>query len=286
MTEGITLAASISVVAFVVGSMLSMGLSLTVRQVSEPLRNAKLVVLVLAANFILAPAVAMLLRGLIPLGEGHGIGLILLSTAVGAPFLPKLAQTAKAAIALSVGLMVLLMVATVIYIPLVLPLLLPGVTVNPLDIARPLVVLMLIPLGIGLFIRARYADAGARMRPIFAQISNAALVILFVTMVLLNWRALVDALSNGVFVTTALFIVTSFAIGFLVGGRDTGARAVTGLGTAQRNISASLVVASQNFADPGVLVVVLVGGILMLSSLMPLAAALGRRYVAVQTQVV
>ena len=49
MTERITLAANISVVAFVVGSMLSMGLSLTVRQISEPLRNAKLVVLVLAA---------------------------------------------------------------------------------------------------------------------------------------------------------------------------------------------------------------------------------------------
>lgn len=204
--------------------------------------------------------------------------------AAGAPFLPKLAQTAKAAIALSVGLMVLLMVATVIYVPIVLPLLLPGVTVDPLDIAKSLVVLMLIPLGIGLFIRAQYAGVAARMQPVFAQISNAALVILFVTMVLLNWRTLLDALGNGGLVTAALFIVTSFAIGFLVGGRDSGTGAVTGLGTAQRNVSAALVVAGQNFTDPGVMVMVLVGAILMLAILMPLAAVLGKRVAAVQAQ--
>ena len=52
--------------------------------------------------------------------------------------------------------MVALQVVTVIYMPIVLPLLLPGVKVEPLAIAKPLIVLMLIPLAIGFFIRARY----------------------------------------------------------------------------------------------------------------------------------
>lgn len=44
------------------------------------------------ANFILVPLAAYIIRLVIPLDEPFGIGLILLATAAGAPFLPKLAQ--------------------------------------------------------------------------------------------------------------------------------------------------------------------------------------------------
>ena len=53
-------------------------------------------------------------------------------------------QIAKGEVAASVGVLVLLMGTTVFYLPLVLPLLLPGVQVSPLDIAKSLVLLMLI----------------------------------------------------------------------------------------------------------------------------------------------
>ena len=58
--------------------------------------------------------------------------------------LPKLAELAKGNLAFAVGVMVLLMVMTVGYLPIVLPLLLPGVTVDPWQIARSLVLLMLL----------------------------------------------------------------------------------------------------------------------------------------------
>jgi BASS family bile acid:Na+ symporter len=61
--------------------------------------------------------------------------LILLVTAAGAPFLPKLTEVAKGNVAFSVGLMVLLMVVTIIYLPIMLPLLLDEVEVSPWDIA-------------------------------------------------------------------------------------------------------------------------------------------------------
>ena len=117
----------------------------------QPLRNGRLVAMALLANFVLIPALAFAIKAVIPMTEGYGIGLILLATAAGAPFLPKLVQVAKGAVALSVGIMVLLLVATIIYVPLVLSMLLPGVAVNPLDIASSLVVLML---GIGLILLA------------------------------------------------------------------------------------------------------------------------------------
>ena len=66
----------------------------------------------------------------------------------------KLAEFAKADLAFAVGLMVLLMVVTVGYLPLALPFFLEGITVNPVKIARSLIVLMLIPLAVGLLVRA------------------------------------------------------------------------------------------------------------------------------------
>jgi predicted Na+-dependent transporter len=96
------------VLVFVISSMLSMGLSLTTKQIIDPLRNVRLVVLALVVNFILVPVFAYALTLILPLNESITIGLILLSTAAGAPFLPKLVEVAKGNITFSVGLMVLL----------------------------------------------------------------------------------------------------------------------------------------------------------------------------------
>jgi BASS family bile acid:Na+ symporter len=157
--------ANVGILTFVVASMAALGLSLSVRQIVQPLRNGRLVAMVLPANFVLTPALAYAIKTVIPMDEGYAIGLILLATAAGAPFLPKLVQVAKGAVAISVGIMVLLMAATIIYLPLVLPLLLPGVAVNPLDIAGSLAVLMLIPLTIGLFIKSRYGSVADSLQP-------------------------------------------------------------------------------------------------------------------------
>src|SRR6476660_709544 len=128
-------ASNVAMLSFVVSSMLAMGLGLLIGHIVEPLRNVRLVVLGLVANFILMPLGAFLLAWVLRLDEQFGIGLLVLGCAAGAPFLPKLAELAKGNLAFSVGAMVLLMVVTVAYLSLVITLLLPGVTVQPWDIA-------------------------------------------------------------------------------------------------------------------------------------------------------
>ncbi|MCS6882642.1 MAG: hypothetical protein RMK84_17770 [Oscillochloridaceae bacterium] len=265
MAEILTTLSNVFTLIFVVCSMLSLGLSLTIRQIVDPLTDLGLVARALLANFVLAPLLAYLLRAVIPMNESYGVGLILLSTAAGAPFLPKLVQLARSDVPFGVGLMVLLMVATVVYMPLVMPLLLAGVSVNPVDIASSLVVLMLIPLGIGLFIKSRYPEIAADLQPHFAQASNVGLIGLFATSLLLNWRTLLGAIGSGALAAALLFIVGSFVLGYFLGtSADT--RPVLALGTAQRNIAAAMVVATGHFAsDPDVLVMVLVAATLMLA---------------------
>ena len=55
MSEILETLAMLSVLVFVISSMLSMGLSLTTKQIVEPLKDTKLVVLALVANFVTRP---------------------------------------------------------------------------------------------------------------------------------------------------------------------------------------------------------------------------------------
>ncbi|KAB1190690.1 MULTISPECIES: bile acid:sodium symporter family protein [Haloferax] len=269
--------ATLSVLVFVVTSMLSMGLSLSLTQILDPLRNRSLVAKALAANFVLVPIIGYAIVFVVPLTEGQSIGIILLATAAGAPFLPKLVEVAKGNVAFGVGLMVLLMVVTVVYVPLVLPLLLPGVQVNPLDIASSLVVLMLVPLAIGLVVKARYTNAANSLQPVMAQTSTTALVFLTVLMLVLNFDNLVSVVGTGVIIALLAFVLVSLGIGYVFGGPTADNKTVMGLGTAQRNISAALVVGAQNFQDPDVLTILLVGSLVMLVALMVAGGELGRR---------
>jgi BASS family bile acid:Na+ symporter len=266
----------LSLLVFVIGSMASMGLSLKMKQIVEPLKNVKLVVLALVVNFVLVPIVAYGITLILPLDESLEIGLILLATAAGAPFLPKLAEVAKGNVAFSVGLMVLLMVVTIIYLPIVLPLLLQGVEVNPLDIAQSLIVMMLLPLAIGLLVNARYEEIAAKVQPTFGQASNIAILVLTVLGLVLNFQSMLDLIGSWGILAGIVFIVVSLVIGYFLGGSDSSIKSVMGLGSGQRNISAALVVAGQNFGMDVVtyLMVIAVVGLVVL---MPLAGELGKR---------
>ena len=222
MTEILGSLAQLSVLVFVISSMLSLGLSLTMGQIIEPLKNVRLVVLALVANFILVPIVAYALTLIFPLNESITTGLILLSTAAGAPFLPKLVEMAKGNTAFSVGLMVLLMVVTIIYIPLVLPLLLSGVEISAWDIAQSLIFMMLIPLAIGLFVKARYEDAADKIQPTFGQASNIAIIALLVLGVVLNFKDMIALVGSWGILAGIIFLLFALVAGYFLGGSDPG----------------------------------------------------------------
>ena len=268
---------SVATLVFVLSSMLATGLGLTVSEIITPLRNTRLVVLSLLANFVLMPLAAVGLAALLRLDQPLGVGLLLLGTAAGAPFLPKLAQIAKGNLAFGVGLMVLLMVVTVGYLPLVLPLLLPGVSVNPAQIARSLFLLMLLPLAGALVVRARFAGAAARTKPVLDRVSNLSLVLLIVLITATNINNVLAVFGTRGILAALLFLAVGFGVGWLLGGPGMDTRRVLALGTAQRNIAAGLVVGGQSFSDPKVVVMIVVVTIVGLLVLMPLSTALGRR---------
>ena len=200
--------------------MLAMSLSLSLQQMTQPLRTFGLVSLALLANFVLVQLLAFVITKVIPLDQSLQIGVILLGTADGALFIPKLVQGAKGNVAFSVGLMFLIMVVTIFYLPFILPLLLPGVEVNPWDIAKSLIVTMLIPLVIGMRIKSHSPDVADHWAPVMQKISGLTILILLVVGLGLNISNILGFIGTRGIGAMVLLILGSLVIGLLFGGRD------------------------------------------------------------------
>jgi BASS family bile acid:Na+ symporter len=194
----------------------------------------------------------------------------------GAPFLPKLAMLAKSNLALAVGAMVLLMVVTIGYAPIVVPLAVEGATVDPLAIAQSLVLFMLIPLGLGLFVRARYPELADDWVGTAGKASTMGLLLGISSALLLTWRQVIGSIGTYIFVGLAIILVVGLLAGWLAGvGRPSSERTLMGLATANRNIAAALVIATSIGGDT--VVYTLVGALTIPVVLIVLAGQIGKR---------
>ncbi len=267
----------ISVVVFAVTSMLSVGLTYTLRQIVGPLRRFRLVTLSLVANFVLVPAWAVLVTWLLQLDEPYRIGILLVASAAGAPFLIKLVAMSDGDVAFAGSLLVLLLPVTVVYMPLVVPLIAADADVSTLAIASPLVLTNLAPLALGVVVLAVLPSVAARVRPMLGPVANVALVALLVLTVAANAGDLIDVFGRRAILAALLLIVGAFVIGFALGAPDH-EKGEIALATAQRNVAAATVVATQAIGDPDTVVTVVVASTVSMAVLFPLTTQLRKRF--------
>jgi predicted Na+-dependent transporter len=277
MTDFLPHLLSISTLVFAVSSMLSVGFSYTMQQIIGPLRNARLLIGALLANFVLVPLLAYVITRALSFGEGREEGLFLVAAAAGAPFVIKLVQAAGEDVALASGLLVLLLLSTIVFMPIVVPLALPEAKVSAGSIARPLVVTMLLPLVIGLALDVAIPTWTERLRPVLGTVSTIALVVLFVSTVVNNFGDILSVFGTGAILAALLFILGAFVSGYLLGITGRGTREELGFVTAQRNIAAASIIATQSVEDPNTLVMVVATSVVAMLVLFPTAGLLRRR---------
>jgi BASS family bile acid:Na+ symporter len=126
--------------------------------------------------------------------------------------------------------MVLLMVVTVGYLPIVLPLLLPGVTVDPWQIARSLILLMLLPLAAGLALKSHYEGFATQAKRVLDWISNVSLILLVLLITAANIDKVLQVFGTFGILAGLLFIALGIGIGWLLGGPDVDTKRVMARG--------------------------------------------------------
>lgn len=261
---------------FVICTMLNVGLTQKLAAIAAHLKNWPFVLKMLAANFVFAPLLMIVVLKFAPFDPALKAGLVIFSLGAGAPFLIKLTQTAEHELSLGAAVMMLLMVVTVVYMPAVLPRVLSGISVDAMAIAKALLIQMLLPIGVGMLLAYLLPALTKKLQPWIASLGNLAMYAMVVATLVGYFPNLVKIIGTGAFLVGLLFVAAAFGLGYLAGWGKDHLEDIGGLGTAQRNTAAGVIVAIQNFKDPNVFVMLTLANVLGIVMLMFIARALSR----------
>ena len=243
---------------FVLSTMFSMGLKLSITQLFGALRDLRLLSKSLGVNLVAVPAMAYLLVQIVPVGPGYATGFLLLAISPGAPFGPKFAEISDSDIAFASGLMAVLCLLSVVTIPVSLVALAPGdVVVDPVAIGRMVLRIQLIPLLAGLGLSYAQTSLAERLYPPIQRLSDISFVGLIVLLLAVYSDEMVSLVGTGILGISAVAVGVSLGLGYVLGGPIRDRREVLATTTTARNAAIALFIATAGFSNPAVLAVVL-----------------------------
>ena len=233
---------NITVVVFTVANLMAGGLSCDLKEALKWLRSSRLLVPSLFWGWVAGPALAWLLIQVFPLSEGHAAGLMLCSLAPIAPFLPLAAMKARGDMTFTGAYILLGTVVTVVLMPLMAPLLIKGLTLSAWPLAKPLILLVLIPLLIGIAVRYYKPGIATKIFPAVKKIGGIFLLLCLGTCLWIYGDEMLDTVGSFAPGAWVVFMIVMAVAPYLVGfGLKQDQRSVMAIGMSSRNISAGFV---------------------------------------------
>ena len=233
---------NINVVVFTVSGLLAGGLDCDLKDALKWLRSPKLVVPTLLWGWIVGPAVAWLIAQVLPLSVGVAAGLMLVSLSPIAPFHPLAASKARGDMSFSGSYVLLGTVLTVILMPVMAPYVIKGLTVNTWALAKPVIVLVLLPLLFGVAFKYYKPTAATKIFPWVKKLSAISMLTCIGMVLLMYGKQMIDTIGSFATGALVLFMVVMAVLPYLIGlGLKQNQRSVMALGMSSRNISAAFV---------------------------------------------
>lgn len=176
--------------------MLGMGSAMTFRDLRDELRRPRFLLLSIVGQFSIMPLTAFSLAWLLDLPPTYAIGLLIVGCMPGGTTSNLYTYFAKANLALSVVVTIFTTIAAIVVTPLVL-LLFGGVVAADIEVPTTNVVsslvILILPVLIGLWVRRRTANVGATLELVGSVLGVIFILLLLVTWVPRNWQLLLEA---------------------------------------------------------------------------------------------
>jgi bile acid:Na+ symporter, BASS family len=242
---GLALKASIFLAVF------SYGLRSTGDDILYPARRPQMAARALLAMFVVMPFFAVLLTVVFAFHPAVEIALLALAVSPMPPLLLNRQAKAGGRIAYGIGLMVTAAVLSVLYVPAALSLIgrvvgLP-IALTPGAIGRLALISVLLPLGLGMLVRAVSPTVAPHLANWSAIVAFASLGLTTVVLLVVLLPTAASLIGNGTVLVFAIFVVVGLAVGHALGGPNPDERSVLALSTACRHPAIAIAVASANF---------------------------------------
>ena len=223
------------------GSLLEMGLRLNLPDALRGLRNARFVTYTIVWGFVICPALAYAITRMLPLEPTYAIGLILLGMAPCAPFVPMLVDKAKGDLGFSAAFMLLASVGTVVCMPFTVPLLAKGLTTSAWAIAKPLLMVVLLPMAVGVLIRRGSDSIASKLLPLAKKIAGVAGLLWAVFCLIIYGKGLLSMAGSFAVLSQLIFFgivcIGTYWFGIGLGYEQ---KVVLSVGVTTRNLGACL----------------------------------------------
>lgn len=273
MNEFLSHALTPVILIYVVSGMLALGLSQTVRQILQPLRNMRITIAAVVASYIILPLIATSISRLFGLDPSLRYGLVLLAMAAGAEVGPIFTAKSNANVGLSGGILVLSIGITIIYLPLMLGVLLPDVHFDVGKLLLKLILTIVAPLLLGLFIRSRFEKMAHTAEKYLHMISRFFVILLLLTLIGLYYKHIINLFGTYAILAGVIYVIASFGIGYLLGWPERDTMLAMGFMHGARNASVAVMVANSVFRDlPDVMLMIATMVIIILGMLIPLSS--------------
>lgn len=227
----------------IIATVLSLGMSFTVTQLLSPLKRWVLVLLMVVVNCLVIPAVAWGIAEAFGLSDDTVSGLTLAAIgAAGASGLKAAQLSKRADLAFAVSIVVVLQLVNLVAVPLWAGEVVSGATISAATIMKDLLGLVLIPLVIGLVVRARYEQHAVDWQPRLVRVANLALGIALVAGIAVNWSSIWSLLGSWTLVASIVIAVVGLVLGALIAWKEVATRISAGLISGLRFGSLGLVI--------------------------------------------
>jgi BASS family bile acid:Na+ symporter len=243
------LALRISIVATVFG----FGLKATTADLLYLVHRPGLLARSLLAMFVIMPVVALTLVWLFDFPQAVNVVLVALAISPVPPLLPMKETRAGGDLSFGLGLMAMLALLSIVAVPLMLAIL--GLIVgwplgmSPGPVAGVMVKAILIPLAVGMIVRAVSPGMADRLAAMVMVVVKVLLPVAVVAVLAGAMTAIYALIGAGTVLALTIFTVAGLAIGHALGGPESGHSSVLALSTACRHPAIAFAIASTNFPD-------------------------------------
>ena len=230
------------VLVFTLASMGSMGLQVKVPGVIAQLKNKKTLALIVVWGWVLRPAVVYLIAWVLPMSNHYVTALLLLSLAPCAPFIPVMVGKARGDVSFAAALIPIVAVATVVFMPLMGPLMIKGLAISAWDLAKVLLIYILIPLALGAAVRHYAETVATKITPAVKVIANISTALLAANFAVLYARQMLATAGSFALLSMTIHMVVMGLITYRFGfGLKQNQRSVMSLGMLTPNGAAMFV---------------------------------------------
>ncbi len=276
------------VTVLLIQMMATVGLRVSFGDLGTIVKNWRLMLRAVLANYLCVPAAAVALLMLFRAQPMVAAGFLILAVCPGAPFGPPCTALARGNVSVAVGVMTFLAATSAIVAPVLLLLLAPLVAgsesleVDAGRIVRDLLVMQLVPLLVGLGVRHWLPGMAARLQKPADRLTALLSLATVCVILWVHFHILTEIRPRGYVGMTAL-LLASWIAGWAFGGAQKDHCKAMVLTTGLRNVGVGLVIATTSFPGTAAVTTALAYGLFEILGCVLLAFWWGRRKNSVST---